>query len=497
MIARLLRACPARAAVLGLACIALAPAAFAGEAERASAEQALRTLYDAGHYEEAMEAATLLLDYTSDEFGDTSALLIDPTLRLADIHRQLQQYPQAVETYERAATLIEINEGVFSERLVGLLRNLGDTYRSWAHAEDAAAALQRAKVITHRNYGIMNLQQVPLLEDLAEIYVDQRDMASASREHFFALRVAERRFGPDSPDLVPSLERLALWYMRTQRWKFARDLYRRAIRILEAAYGENDLRLVPPLTNIAYTYRGERSLRKDGQQALERAVRLYESTPDADVADHARSLIALGDWHLLERDLEDAMPLYAQAWNLMAEAGGGPDAAGKLLGLPRQLRYEEPAPDRPEATATADGDGEMYVVEVQFIVGLDGAVASPEVVYYSNASPSMRRVIRDHVAQSQWRPAFVDGKPVARRVKLRHRYLSEMASHTAMQVIDPGSDPAAPSATGGEVGDGPAGSDAPVSGVPVPVEPPAAESPEPAQQESVSPPPAEPGSGTP
>lgn len=167
MIARLLRAPGARAVVLGLACIALAPAVPAGETERANAAQALRALYDAGRYEEAMEAANLLIEYTADEFGDTSEQLIDPTLRLADIYRQLQQYPQAVETYERAALLIEINEGVFSERLVGLLRNLADTYRAWARTDDAIAALQRAKVITHRNYGIMNLQQIPLIEDLA------------------------------------------------------------------------------------------------------------------------------------------------------------------------------------------------------------------------------------------------------------------------------------------------------------------------------------------
>lgn len=474
MIARLLRAPGARAVVLGLACIALAPAVPAGETERANAAQALRALYDAGRYEEAMEAANLLIEYTADEFGDTSEQLIDPTLRLADIYRQLQQYPQAVETYERASLLIEINEGVFSERLVGLLRNLADTYRAWARTDDAIAALQRAKVITHRNYGIMNLQQIPLIEDLAEIYADQHDIMSASREHFFALRVAERRFGPDSPDLVESLDRLALWYMRTQRWKYARDLYRRAIRILEAAYGENDLRLVKFLTNLANTYRGERSLRKDGEQALERAVRLYESTPDADAADHAQSLIRLADWHILARDVDEAMPLYARAWNLLAAAGGGPQAAQKVLGRPRRLRVDELVLDSPPTTEGEPGEVESFV-ELRFVVRPDGTADDVEVTDYANASPSMRRVLRDFTVHSQWRPAFVDGQPVPTRLQIRHSYSGgEGAVRTRREIVAAEPQPPAP-----------------------PVVPASAESPPPAQDEGVTPPPAEPEPETP
>jgi tetratricopeptide (TPR) repeat protein len=403
-----------------LLCILLGGAAAAGESERLATEQAMHTLTDAGQYEQAREAANLLIEFTTDEFGDNSPELIDPLIALGNIERHLSHPERAVEAYEKASALIESNESVFSERLVSVLRNIGQAYLEEQHGEDAAAALQRAQVITHRNYGIMNLQQIPIIDDLTEVYASDHDWLSANREQLFAMRINERRFGNDSPEVVPGLYRLATWYKRTGQWSGARDLYRRAVAILEAAYGSDDVRLVPALTGIADCYKYEHSMRDEGRESLERAVHVYETSEDADRTDHGASLIALGDWNLLSNEREEAVELYSRAWQLLSADGKDPAPAQKALGLPQRLRYEPPAPELdPDAMQTETG--ETPFVEIEFTVTENGAIADP-VIVNTNASNRVVRQVRLSILQARYRPGFTDGRATPMRVRLRQIY---------------------------------------------------------------------------
>jgi TonB family protein len=393
--------------------------AMAGDSERQAAQQALRTLFESEQYGPALDAAALLMDYTSDQYGEKAPELIGPAIQLGDIHRALKQYPRALEAYDRAALLIEINEGIFSNRLVDLLRRISATYVDWERSEDAVAALQRAKVITHRNFGIMNLEQIPLIEDLTVIYAKQHDVISANREQRFALRVSERRFGEDSPDLVPALFRLAEWYRRIRQWNLARDLYRRAATILENSYGDQDVRLVQALTGIADTLRGERALRDEGREALQRAVHVYEVAENPDAADYGASLIALGDWYLLTNDTEEAMDAYERAWELLVAAGGGStEAAEKQLGKPTRLRY---SPAIPEFERVFDETNVDPYVVVEFDVTEKGAIEDA-VVVESSAPNRVAREVRLAFLQAKYRPAFEDGKAVTRHVRVRQSY---------------------------------------------------------------------------
>ena len=405
-----------------LLCLVLGSSAWAGEAERLAAEQAMQTLSSAGQYEQAREAANLLIEYTVDEFGERSPELIDPLISLGDIERHLSHPERAVGAYEKAAELVEAHDGVFSDRLVGVLRSIGRAYQDEAKAEDAAAALQRAKVITHRNYGIMNLQQIPILEELTEVYAGSQDVLSANREQYFALRVSERRYGIDSPEVVPGLYRLANWLGRTRQWSAARALYRRAVSILEAAYGPNDMQLVPALKGIADTYIEEDAFRDEGLESLERAVHVYETAEYPDVADHAQSLLALGDWYMREGEPDDAITCYGRAWQLLSDDGKNVEAAQKVLGRPTRLRNAYRVPALPVETAAADETcQEAPTVELEYTVIEDGSVADA-VVVESNASNRIIRQVRQATLQARYRPGFVDGQPEPMRVRLRQIY---------------------------------------------------------------------------
>jgi TonB family protein len=407
-------------------CLLVCGAAIAGEAERAAATKAMNALYEAEQYPQALDACQLLIEYTRDEFGDRSPELIDPLIFYGHIQRKLQHPERAIESYDKAAELIEMNESVFSDRLVSLLRNIGAAYHEDRKSEDSAAALQRAKVITHRNYGIMNLQQLPILDDLTEVYASS-DLVAANREQIFALRVNERRYGADSPDLVPGLYHLADWFRRTRQLGAARSLYRRAVSILESEYGPSDLRLVPALTGIADTYRMERTFRGEGRESLERALNVYETTEFPDAVDHGMALIQLGDWYLLTNHREEAVANYAKAWQVLSEDGQGTEVAQKQLGKPVKLRYDDPPPEIDELMPTRN---EPVFVEVLFTVTADGTVEDAAVVD-SNASNSVKRQVRLAVQQARYRPAFEDGRPVATQVRIRQKYYSQAPTTTA------------------------------------------------------------------
>jgi tetratricopeptide (TPR) repeat protein len=109
--------CALVTSVAALCALACGPA-LAGEEQRVAAEEAMHTLKVAGKYEEALEAAKLLIEYTTDQYGEKSAELINPYIELGDIQRSLKHPERGVESYQHAADLIEMNEGVFSDSLV-------------------------------------------------------------------------------------------------------------------------------------------------------------------------------------------------------------------------------------------------------------------------------------------------------------------------------------------------------------------------------------------
>jgi TonB family protein len=433
-------------------CLLAGGAALAGEAERTAAAKATNTLYEAEQYPQALDACQLLIEYTRDEFGEQSAELIDPLIFYGHIQRKLNHPERAIESYDKAAELIEMNESVFSDRLVSLLRNIGAAYHEERKIDESAAALQRAKVITHRNYGIMNLQQLPILDDLTEVYASQ-DLVAANREQLFALRVNERRFGPDSPDLVPGLYHLADWFRRTRQLGAARTLYRRAVAILETAYGPSDTRLVPALTGIADTYRMERTFRGEGRESLERALNVYETQEYPDEVDHGMALIQLGDWYLLTNHRDEAVATYTKAWQVLSQDGQGTEVAQKQLGKPVKLRYDDPPPEIDDLMPARN---EPVFVEVLFTVGADGTVEDA-VVVDSNASNGVKRQVRLAVQQARYRPGFEDGKATPMQVRIRQKYYSEAPATTTAKAPEPPKEekPKVPSeaTTPGEAGD--------------------------------------------
>lgn len=234
------------------------------------------------------------------------------------------------------------------------------------------------------------------------------------------LHTDELTFGADDVRIVPALLELADLYRSYQKYSVARSLYERAAVLLERAYG-NDLRMVPALIGMALGY-GFSSDREDlakSRSALERVVRLYETTPAARPTDAAEAEIALGDWNLTRDHREEAMTCYARAWALLVQAAeGSTDLAERRLGEPCVIDY--PVWDILRYPAYAEGD-EMFVV-VEFSLRADGSQSGRPKIVESDATFYTRRDARNAASFAIFRPKIVDGRGVAATYRVRRTY---------------------------------------------------------------------------
>lgn len=359
-----------------------------------------------GQVERAIEALSQLVSVLGTVHGNDAGQLIEPLLQLGDLQFAHNDLAAAATSLERAISIISTTDDVFSFRLVEPLSTLADIYNRLGQSELAVELLRRARHITHRRLGILNLEQLDLAEQLSESYFRLGQIGEANREHRFAFRVNERRYGPDSPELVPALYTLGQWYERIGMYSVARRNYRRAADLLSEHYGPDDLRVADPLRRLARTYLMQDEPLREGQLALKQAIDIYASDPGADVADHAASLVELGDWMMLARRREQALAVYAQAWNLITDNGAQPEKAEPLLGRPKRLRFNPPLADE----SIMRGQPQVYL-DVRFTVSPEGVARDVEVIGGS-AHWQMRRDFRSAVHKARFRPRFEDGQPV-------------------------------------------------------------------------------------
>ncbi|MEO0973816.1 MAG: TonB family protein, partial [Pseudomonadota bacterium] len=221
-------------------------------------------------------------------------------------------------------------------------------------------------------------------------------------------------------ELVPALYEYANYYLDAGDFQAALPIYRRALSIQEAAFGEDDLRLVETLRGISLTYRKRNFFRGEGKRALERCVELYEADEFADVVDPADNLLELGDWHLLSNSSDKAIDAYRRAWQLLAAEDGNDERAVALLGEPYRLEYVRPLNVYLDYRQRSSLSAENFI-DVTFTVSAEGKVPRARVVD-GTATRRTENETLSAVRAARFRPAFIEGEPVASELTLRQYF---------------------------------------------------------------------------
>lgn len=434
---------PAPPASAPTAAAATAPAP--APRSRTDAFTEFRRLFDEKKYQEALAPAQEVVDLTDLATPAGPEELQAALMNLATTQFHAGDYAGAEASYLRVIELIEGTGRRLPPRLVRANAGLATTYHAAKRHDLAAARFEQAIALSRRTAGLFDEEQLPLLEKQAESLGALDRMPEALQARRYALRIVEHKYGAGSLRFAQELESIGRWYARGGAYDASRQSLRRAIGIIEAAEGEDSRNLVGPLTAIAENARrrlldpAQREQMSDdaerrtmfhdpalqvpvslapstflaeGQQALERAVRIATTGANPAPVQVADTHTQLGDWlQWRDRD-EQALQHYQQAWR----AAEGAQVAGKpltdaLFGQPVLVHYALPETwDRYRNRPSTEV--ELRYVEIELTVTAQGRAQEPKVVSDAGDPKLAEQALRA-AATARYRPRLVDGQPVA------------------------------------------------------------------------------------
>lgn len=401
--------------------------------ERTAAYERYRTAFDARDYQQALPLAVRVVELTAAQFDEEAPELANPLTNLATTLYRLGQHGEALDTYRRALTVLELTGNATDPRLVVPLHGMGVTLRAMDRHEEAIVPLKRAVDILRNREGLHAPGQLPVLRALIESYEKSWRRDDAAREHQYAFNVAEQAFGSDDPRMIEPLSVLAGWHEKTGRYSVARVLHMKAVQIADREE-PNSMRAVDPLRGVARTYRlayinGESqdalltamndlppSLMSsaaamnmpsgEGERALRNALQRLEPAGASKAAQRGEVLLDLGDWYRVAGAGSRAMTSWMQAWAELSAAGDT-----TVLEKPAPIVYRPPS----VAVSQRPQDPQQYVVQdvqLHLSIAADGNVRDATVANPAAARESAERAVSAAVRRGVWRPAFAGGMPV-------------------------------------------------------------------------------------
>jgi TonB family protein len=381
---------------------------------------------------------------------DKPLVLSDALTLLGNAHLGAADYASAEAAYGEALALAEKYAGATSAKLLEPLRGLGYTLALSGRHAVAIPVLDRALIVGRRNYGLFEPGQQGVLRQLGFSLTKIGRPAEAERHMKYRLRVAEQEFGKDDPRIAPVLCSLGDWYTDIAEIELAREQYRSALDLVSRKLGKSHLANVEPLRGLARTYTTElflstigrissaklltadgktsenkpqnpRHLEPEGEKALERALKILESTPSAPFETHVGTLIQLGDWQQIKHLPEHALGFYRRAAAMLAAApqtqaevaSAAKDPPPKPLSFPVRVYYPTPWLATRNLSAPAEAVAETFV-QVEFTVTRDGTVADARIVE-KNGTARQQADALEAIRGARFRPRFEGEEPVETR----------------------------------------------------------------------------------
>jgi tetratricopeptide (TPR) repeat protein len=346
---------------------------------------------------------------------------------------EAREFDAAARWLEAHLVEIERDTHRYDPALVRPLVLLGDANMGRSRYVEALQHYQRATHLARVNAGLKSLDQVPIVYREAAAYKALGEYEEANDREEYAYQILSANMGPNDLELLPALYRLAEWYLATGNAFAARGLYERAIRTYEGNGQGETAAAIPALQGLANTYRLERfpsgyaasqqsaavAAEMDqpmtvnnfpaGEAALQKVVRIRQQTPDGDPMLLVEAVLDLADWYTLFEKPQRANPLYAHAFESMGQIADADRVA--YFAQPRLLYVPDPGTPR-RRTVGAAGDALRGFVEVGFSVTQNGYVR--DLVTIGSEPPDLMDVrVRRSVRVARYRPALVDGVPVA------------------------------------------------------------------------------------
>ena len=335
------------------------------------------------------------------------------------------QTESSAAPYAEAVRAAEQQHGARSEQLLAPLEALADALARSGHYEEAVPLLQRAVAIMRAQYGVFDLRQQNTLKALANSLVAVGRVSQAQDVMIYRAHAAEKIYGEGSPKVIPALCDLGDFFSETGKASEAHMTFNVALNIVGAGDALADPIIVEPLRGIARTYMRrmsypdawrpslarDRELRRDGEDALRRALRILDADPSATTPEtRIETLIQMGDWYQIKKSPGEALPYYQRAWQLIHATPSLSNSVRTALSVPLRVYY--PTPGIVAHVPVQAEETRSHYVQVEFTVAADGSVTGARVASHDTREQYARDVL-NAVRDSRFRPKFVDGQTVA------------------------------------------------------------------------------------
>ena len=343
------------------------------------------------------------LDAIELEDGPYGGDLAEPLTDLARHYRAQGDYEQALAYYRRALHNVRVNDGLYSDRQVPLVRELLNLYRLAGEYE----ALDDRYDYFFRLYG----SGQPPFDDV-RLRATLEYLRWQREAHRRGLRDGERdllrlyEHNRDLLALVRAVPTVSDQWQREFVFSQMRNLYllQREIEPLVDGTSPGVASAFPNSANNDRDFTRDR-LETIDRTALSRGRQLLEELLDSlpGVDQYGRALVhrELGDWYQWNDSWRRAREQYRHAIALL-QSGGREDLVEKWWGEPVEL------PDNGSFWRGNDIERESVTVRARLSVSDRGRPKIDELADEESAARRLRR----QLANTRFRPAFRDGEPV-------------------------------------------------------------------------------------
>lgn len=234
----------------------------------------VRTLFNAGRFEEATPLADRALAIAEKAFGTKHYVVANVLNTLARLYRATGDYPRAESAHLRALAILEKLPGEQRPNIAAVLNDLGELYRTRRDYPRAESSFQRALGIYEKALGREHPYVATVLNNLAGLYVKKGDYVRAEPLYLRTLVILEK---VSHPAFATTLNNLAELYRQKGDYARAEPLYLRALADYEQAkaFGPEHPAITVPLSNLALLYEAKGDYARAEPLHL-RALAIYE-----------------------------------------------------------------------------------------------------------------------------------------------------------------------------------------------------------------------------
>jgi tetratricopeptide (TPR) repeat protein len=298
--------------------------AWATQLQRAYSCGSLRSMarvyMASGGYEKAkpfLVKALHLAKETKASDSEVSACMLD----LAYLYKNQGWLAEAETT---CLSGLELQEKAYSQShpyVAYTLRILSEIYRKQARYQEAVDTLERAITIV-RGFSLEDDQELaPFKVDMARLLAAQGDYVKAESYFTEAIALIENSYGPDHLYTTRVLCSMAALYVLQERYTEAEELISRVLPIQERIYGPDHHFLVPVWLVKSSIYEAEGDL-VNTKMLLEKSLGSVENIAGSGHAVECDVLSRLGELYILSKEYKKAEDILQRALEILESSNG-------------------------------------------------------------------------------------------------------------------------------------------------------------------------------